>query len=142
MNSRGPKQHSKNRLPKRMASYNNVNLIRMQSRKRWVNNMRHIVVSFLMIVVISFIFVNVTPVMAQEKMTKDEWQSQMAAATAKVADLQAQLKKLGDDMNTLKGQSDKLDADLKACQDALYGMLGVTAADVDAFDKELTGMEN
>jgi len=104
--------------------------------------MRHIVVPFLLIVVLSFIFVNVTPVMAQEKMTKDEWQSQMATATAKVADLQAQLKKLGDDMKTLQGQSDKLDADLKACQDALYGLLGVTAADIDAFDKELTGMEN
>lgn len=104
--------------------------------------MNRIVFSIVAVLIVGFLFVAVAPVMAQEKMSKDEWQSEMAAANQKVADLQAQLKKLGDDVKTLQGQSDKLDADLKACQDALYGMLGVTAADVDAYDKELTGMEN
>ena len=78
---------------------------------------------------------------AQEKMTKDEWQSQMATYTQKVTDLQAQIAKLTTETDALKAQSDKLDADLRACEDALYAMLGVTRADVEAFDKELTDME-
>jgi len=78
---------------------------------------------------------------AQEKMTKDEWQSQMATYTQKVADLQAQVTKLTAEMEGLKTSSDKLDADIRACEDALYAMLGVTRADVEAFAKELTDME-
>jgi nucleoid-associated protein YgaU len=79
--------------------------------------------------------------LAQEKMTKDEWQSQMATYTQKVTDLQAQITKLTTEMDALKTQSDKLDADVRACEDALYAMLGVTRAEVEAFDKELTDME-
>ncbi|HTK81536.1 MAG TPA: hypothetical protein VL633_04540 [Bacteroidota bacterium] len=81
-------------------------------------------------------------VVAQEKMTKDEWQSEMATYTKKVADLDAQAKKLAADMDGLKAQSDKLDADLRSCEDALYAMLGVTRGDVEAFNKELADMEN
>ena len=78
---------------------------------------------------------------AQEKMTKDEWQSQMATYKQKVTDLQAQVTKLTSEMDALKGQSDKLDADVRACEDALYAMLGVTRAEVEAFDREVTDME-
>jgi septal ring factor EnvC (AmiA/AmiB activator) len=81
-----------------------------------------------------------TSVVAQE-MTKDQWQADMASFTQKRADLQAQVKKLTDDIANLKTQSDKLDADLKACEDALYALLGISKADLDAFEKELTDME-
>ena len=81
------------------------------------------------------------PLQAQEKMSKDEWQTQMASAKAKIADLQAQLKTLETGKTTLTEQSTKLDADIRSCEDALYAMLGVTRADVEAFDKELTDME-
>ncbi|MBI3764989.1 MAG: LysM peptidoglycan-binding domain-containing protein [Ignavibacteriales bacterium] len=46
------------------------------------------------------------------------------------------------DVTGLQGQSDKLDADIRACEDALYAMLGVSRADIEAFDKELSSMEN
>jgi len=95
-----------------------------------------------MIALLGLFLLNVTSGIAQEKMSKDEWQVEMATNTQKVADLQAQLKKLTDDMTALQGQSDKLDADVRACEDALYAMLGVSRADVEAFDKELTDMEN
>lgn len=78
---------------------------------------------------------------AQEKMSKDEWQSRVAAAKSKITDLQAQLTKLNADKDNLTSQSSKLDADLRSCEDALYAMLGVTRADVEAFDKELSDME-
>ncbi|HUL42816.1 MAG TPA: hypothetical protein VLY03_00510 [Bacteroidota bacterium] len=104
--------------------------------------MKSTILSTLMLVVVAAFLLGITPAIAQEKMTKDEWQSEMASFTQKVADLQAQLKTLTDDAKSLQDQSTKLDADVKACQDALYAMLGVTQADVDAFDKELTDMEN
>lgn len=83
--------------------------------------------------------VNTLP--AQDKMSKDEWQAQMASAKSKIADLEAQLKTLEADKATLTEQSTKLDADVRACEDALYAMLGVTRADVEAYDKELSDME-
>ena len=79
---------------------------------------------------------------AAQEMSKDEWQSQMTSFTARRTDLQNQLKKLTDDVTGLKSQADKLTADVKACEDALYAMLGVTRADVEAFERDLTAMEN
>jgi hypothetical protein len=87
-------------------------------------------------------FLTVTPLIAQEEMTKEEWQNQMTQYKAKEAELQGELAKLNADIEGLKAQSAKLDADITACEDALYAMLGVTRADVEAFDKELTTMEN
>jgi nucleoid-associated protein YgaU len=81
-----------------------------------------------------------TSVVAQE-MTKDQWQADMASFTQKRADLETQKKKLTDDIANFQTQSEKLDADLKACEDALYALLGVSKADLDAFDRELTDME-
>jgi len=79
---------------------------------------------------------------AQEKMSKDEWQAAMKTYTAKRADLNAQLTKLDADITGLKSQSDKLDADVRACEEALFALMGVTRAEFEAFEKELTDMEN
>ena len=98
------------------------------------------VFSLILFIVVAML-INITPIFAQEEMTKDQWQEQMTSYKAKQADLQAQVTKLNTDIEGLKAQSSKLDADLLACEDALYAMLGVTRADVEAFDKELTQME-
>ncbi len=79
--------------------------------------------------------------LAQDKMSKQDWESGMAAAKTRLAELQAQSSKLTADMDSLKAHSGKLDADVRACEDALYASLGVTRSDVDAFDKDLTDME-
>lgn len=79
---------------------------------------------------------------AQEQMTKDQWKTEMATQTAKLQDLQAQSARLTKEMDSLKALSTKGDADVRACEDALYAMLGVTRGDVEAFDKELTDMES
>jgi len=81
------------------------------------------------------------PALAQEKMTRDEWQTQMTTAKSRVAQLQAQVAKLDSDKTVLMGQSTKLDADLKSCEDALYAMLGITRAEAESFDKELSDIE-
>ncbi len=78
---------------------------------------------------------------AQDKMTKDEWQAQMTAATKRVADLTAEMAKLDSDRVALMAQSTKLDADVRACEDALYALLGVTREEAEAFEKELGDLE-
>ncbi|MBI4811572.1 MAG: hypothetical protein HY800_09090 [Ignavibacteriales bacterium] len=92
--------------------------------------------------IIFLLFLIVAPSIAQEEMTKEQWQTEMASYKAKEADLQSQLTQLNKDIEDLKAQSTKLDADILACEDALYALLGVTRADVEAFDSELTQMEN
>jgi len=92
--------------------------------------------------IVIFLFLTVAPLIAQEEMTKEQWQTEMANYKAKKADLESQLNQLSKDIENLKNQSSKLDADITACEDALYALLGVTRAEVEAFDKELTQMEN
>ena len=98
---------------------------------------------FLLLVAIiaGTMLLNVQPLRAQEKMTMETWQSAMNSATAQVTDLQNQIKKIDDEVKGLKDKSDKLDADLKACNDALLALLGVTQAEFDAFERDLSAME-
>ena len=76
-----------------------------------------------------------------QELSKDQWQSEMNTQTAKRNELKAKLDKLVADINNLKNQSTKLDADVAACEDELYKMLGMTRDQVDAFDRELSGYE-
>ncbi len=90
-----------------------------------------------------FFLVASSPAIGQEqKMSKDEWQSQMSTATQRITDLKSQSAGLDTQKVALQAQAAKLDADEKACEDALYAMLGGTRADVEAYDKELSDMED
>ena len=79
--------------------------------------------------------------LAQEKMSKDEWQAQMTSNTTRRVQLRSQVTALDSVNAGLRAQSSKLDGDLLSCEDALYALLGVTRAEFDAFDKELSDME-
>jgi DNA repair exonuclease SbcCD ATPase subunit len=99
--------------------------------------------SIVLAVVAILILATVQPVLAQEQeMTKDQWQSEMSTLTARRNQLQSQLQTLNKDITDLQARATTLDGDLRSCEDALYAMIGVTRADVEAFDRELTGMEN
>jgi len=87
-------------------------------------------------------FLCVAPLIAQEEMTREEWQAQMTSYKQQQVELEAEIGKLDVEIAGLKEQSSKLDADITACEDALYAMLGVSRADVAAFDKELNQIEN
>lgn len=78
----------------------------------------------------------------QEEMTKDQWQAEMTALTTKKAQLDSMIAKATADIASMKAQGEKAVADVKACEDALYASLGVTRADVDAYDKDLATMES
>jgi len=94
-----------------------------------------------LLLVLLMICIGGQQVFAQEEMSKDEWQKQMTDYTARVTDLQTKVAALDAEIAALNSQSTKADADLRACEDALYAMLGVTRADVEAFEKELNDME-
>jgi nucleoid-associated protein YgaU len=96
----------------------------------------------LLSLIVFTIFVTVSPLIAQDEMTKEQWQEQMKSLKEKQTALQADLTKLNGDIDGLKVQSQKLDVDILACEDGLFALIGVTRADVEAFDKELSQMEN
>ena len=97
--------------------------------------------SLMLLLATALLLVAVYPAIGQEKMTRDEWQSQISAATQRIADLKKQSVELDSQKVVAQAQAAKADADVKACEDALYAMLGVTRADVEAYDKELSDME-
>lgn len=77
-----------------------------------------------------------------QEMSKDQWQAEMSRLTARKAELTTQMTKLDADIAAVKTKHETATADIRACEDALYAMLGVTRAEVEAYDKELAGMES
>jgi nucleoid-associated protein YgaU len=97
--------------------------------------------SLILFLAASILCLGALQAVAQEKMSKDEWQSQMSATTQRIAELKKENSALDTQKVSLQAQATKLDADVRACEDALYAMLGVTRADVEAYDKSLSDME-
>ncbi|HEX9007154.1 MAG TPA: LysM peptidoglycan-binding domain-containing protein [Bacteroidota bacterium] len=79
---------------------------------------------------------------AQEKMTKDQWQQEINNYTAQRNDLSAKVKALTDQINTLQQQSSKLDDDYNKCMDDLYALVGSTKADADSYRSDIDATEN
>jgi nucleoid-associated protein YgaU len=84
----------------------------------------------------------VSDVALTQEMSKDAWQAEMTRLTGRKAELATQMTKLDADIAGLKTQNEKAAGDVRSCEDALYAMLGVTRAEVEAFDKELGTMES
>src|SRR5713101_387501 len=93
------------------------------------------------LIVASMLLSGATASFAQE-MSKEAWQKEMGQATARRDELKARLDKLNADIANLQGQSSKLDADLTACEDELFKLIGMTRDEINSFDKELSGYEN
>jgi len=91
---------------------------------------------------IACIFLSSTSLFSQdEPLTKDEWQKQMTEWTSKRNAAQAQLAKLNKEIEELKAQSKKLDSDVASEEDKLFQMYGMTRAEVEAFNNELSKLE-
>ncbi len=96
----------------------------------------------LMMLLVAFAIAVPEIAFAQEEMTKDQWQAEMTRLTTRKAELTTQMTKLDGDITAMKAGNEKATTDVRACEDALYAMLGVTRSDVEAFDKELGTMES
>jgi nucleoid-associated protein YgaU len=80
--------------------------------------------------------------LAQEEMTKEQWQQEIQKYTAQRDQLNGDLKKLESDINSLKSQSAKLDDDYQKCMDELYALVGADASKAAAYRAEIEAAEN
>jgi septal ring factor EnvC (AmiA/AmiB activator) len=99
---------------------------------------KYLALTIFMVLALAFVASDVA--LAQE-MSKDQWQAEMTRLTDKKTDLIARTSKLETDITDLSAKVEKATADVRDCEDALYAMLGVTRADVEAYDSELAGIE-
>jgi nucleoid-associated protein YgaU len=81
-------------------------------------------------------------VMAQEEMTKEQWQQEVQKYTADRDRLNGQLKQLESDINSLRSQSAKGDEDFKKCMDELYALVGADAAKAAQYRSQIEAAEN
>jgi len=79
---------------------------------------------------------------AQDKMTKDQWQSEMEKYTMQRNDLAAKVKELTNQIDELKAQSTRLDSDIQKCMDELYALVGSDAEKAAAYRAEIDEAEN
>jgi len=79
---------------------------------------------------------------AQEKMTKDQWQQEITTYTKMRDSLSALSKSLDSDIASLNAKSTQLDADYQKSMDALYALVGSDATKAAAYRSEIESAEN
>ncbi len=79
---------------------------------------------------------------AQEELTKEQWQQQMQTLTAQRAELQTKVKSLTDEVSALQSKSTQLDADYRKCMDELYALVGSNAELAAAYRKQIDDAES
>jgi nucleoid-associated protein YgaU len=94
------------------------------------------------VVLAALLFFALGAAVAQEKMTKDQWQAEITKYTTMRNDLSAKSKGLSDDVTGLNAQSTQLDADYQKCMDALYALVGSDASKAEAYRAEIESAEN
>jgi len=79
---------------------------------------------------------------AQDKMTKEEWQTQITQNTKLRDDLKTQLVGLNKEIDELKAKNTALDATVKANADKLNGITGAFAASVAELNAKIDALTN
>lgn len=97
---------------------------------------------FLGLLAASLIFYGANVAIAQEEMTKDQWEQQIKEYTAKRNELKAKLTKLEADIKALAAQSTQKDADITKCEDDLYALVGATRAQVEEYRGKVNALES
>jgi len=78
---------------------------------------------------------------AQEAMTKDEWQAEMNRYTQLRDEIKGKVATLTTQLGDLQGQSTRLDADIQKCLDELYALVGSDAEKASAYRAEIEAAE-
>jgi nucleoid-associated protein YgaU len=79
---------------------------------------------------------------AQEEMTKDQWQQEMNKLTSSQESLKAQLKALSDEITAREGELSKLNGDYDKAMSDLYGMVGATPEQAAAYRSEIEALKS
>jgi nucleoid-associated protein YgaU len=97
---------------------------------------------FLGLLAASLILWGANVALAQEEMTKDEWQKQIQDYTLKRDALKSQLDKLEADIKALTAESAKKDSAIAKCEDELYALVGATRAEVEEYRGKVNALES
>jgi nucleoid-associated protein YgaU len=97
-------------------------------------------IGFILVAMLGLVLLSVQSVSAQN-LSKSDWEEAMKAATARQSELTTQLSAVTKDVEDLKAQLTAKDADVKACEEALFALLGVTREQWEQFQKDLAQME-
>lgn len=81
------------------------------------------------------------PVVAQEKMTMDEYRQQLAEWQKREADAKAEIPKVEAEITALKAELAALDEQLNKEWDDIYAMVGTDRAGVEAYRNDLKSLE-
>jgi len=78
---------------------------------------------------------------AQEEMTKDQWQQEMNKLTSSQESLKAQLKALNDEVTAREGELSKLNGDYDKAMSDMYGLVGSTPEQAAAYRSEVEALK-
>ncbi|MFZ5947039.1 MAG: LysM peptidoglycan-binding domain-containing protein [Stygiobacter sp.] len=95
--------------------------------------------NFKLLLLVSFFFVFVANISAQEDMTKEEWQNEINRLTEKKVSLTNELNSLKAEIANLKKMRDGLKT-YDQCIDEFYASLGFNKADIENFRKNLNDL--
>jgi nucleoid-associated protein YgaU len=79
---------------------------------------------------------------AQEEMTKEQWEQQLNQLTTQRNELTAKLKALTDEVSAKTTESASLDEAYKKCMDELYALVGSDAEKAAAYRSDIESAEN
>ncbi len=80
-----------------------------------------------------------TSVFAQEEMTSEEWEAEIARLTQEKSDLSAELESLQSSVNSLKDKKNSLQS-YEDCQEEMYAMVGASKSDVAAYEAKVNAL--
>ena len=84
----------------------------------------------------------VTGLDAQDRMTRDEWEQEMAEYTQMRDELQQRLNELESDINALNEQIAGKESELRACREEILAMVGATEAEIRSLVERIQQLEN
>jgi nucleoid-associated protein YgaU len=82
------------------------------------------------------------PVSAQEKMSMEDYQQQLAEAQKREADAKAEIAKVEAEIQQLKNEIASVDQQIADAWNEIYAMLGTDKAGVDAYRSQLKSLES
>ncbi len=78
-------------------------------------------------------------VFAQEELTSEEWEAEIARLSQEKADLSAELESLQASVNSLKEKKNSLQA-FEDCQNEMYALVGASASDVEDYSAKVNAL--
>jgi nucleoid-associated protein YgaU len=94
---------------------------------------------YLIMVLSLLLFVSFN-IIAQEEMTEEEWEAEMARLKAEKQSLEQEISSLRADIDNLKSQQEGMKS-FEECMNELYALVGATKADVDNFRKAVNELD-